>query len=294
MRGVWLVLAAVLLWVTPVEVSAQRQIEMVATIVDTSGEGIAALEPGDLRIFEDDVPGTVLKIEPVTRPLKVQLLVDNGVGIGQENLVPLRTGVRGLLQALPEGTEVTVVTTAPQPRFLVRATTDRDELLRSVDRLAIDSGAGRFVEALLEATQRIERDRTPQTPVIVMAGTTAGDVVVRDGDMNRVIDRVTNLNVSVSVVLLSVGARAAGGDNQRTLGEAVAKVSRGRYEYIAAPTRLGTLLPEIGAHIASTYGGDDAQQFRVTAERPREASGAVGRVSLGTRAGLAVVSVVME
>jgi hypothetical protein len=241
------------------------------------------------------VPGTVTKVELITRPpLKVQILIDNGVGMGQENLVPLRNGLRGLLAALPEGAEVTVVTTAPQPRFHERATTDRDALLASVGRLVPDSGAGRFVESLLEATQRFERDREEKTPIILMVGTTAGDVDARDSDLNRIIDRATNLNISVSVVLLSSVGRGAGGDIQRRLGEALTNLTRGRYEYISAGGRLASLLPEIGSQIAEAYGGGGARQVRLTAERPPGASGDVGRLRLGARAGLAVVSVVME
>jgi hypothetical protein len=295
MRGITFGLAAALMWMATPGVSAQRQIQMVATIIDASGEALTALEPDDLRIFEDDVPGTVTKVELITRPpLKVQILIDNGVGMGQENLVPLRNGLRGLLAALPEGAEVTVVTTAPQPRFHERATTDRDALLASVGRLVPDSGAGRFVESLLEATQRFERDREEKTPIILMVGTTAGDVDVRDSDLNRIIDRATNLNISVSVVLLSSVGRGAGGDIQRRLGETVTNLTRGRYEYISAGGRLASLLPEIGSQIAEAYGGGSTQQVRVTAERPGGASGEVGRLRLGARAGLAVVSVVME
>jgi hypothetical protein len=126
--------------------------------VDGTGAPAASVAPGDVRVLENDVEAKILKVEPIEWTTKIQLLIDNGSGIGSGNLTSLRNGLRGLIEALPPGLEVTFVTTAPQPRFLVRATTDRQALLAGVDKLAPDSTAGRFVEALGEALQRFERD----------------------------------------------------------------------------------------------------------------------------------------
>jgi hypothetical protein len=199
--------------------------------------------------------------------------------------------MRGFLEALPAGTEVSVVTTAPQPRFLVRATTDRPALLKGLDRLSPDGGAGRFVDALNEATQRIEQDPGDYFPVIVMAGTTAGDVVdVRDSDVRRLMERVWQRPTTVHVVLLSGGASFTGGFNQTEVGLAVTKNSGGRYENINSPPMLAKLLPEIGAQVAKSLAGQ-SRQFKITAERAPGASGDVGRVSLRARSGLAALSV---
>ena len=65
---------------------------------------------------------------------------DNGVGIPPESISDLRTGVRGLIEAIPDGVEVTLVTTAPQPRFLERATTDRQKLLAAQDDIIKETG----------------------------------------------------------------------------------------------------------------------------------------------------------
>ena len=59
------------------------------------------LEPNDVRVMENGTDGKVVKVEPVDWPIKVQLLVDNGIGLGNENLSNLRNGVRGLIDALP-------------------------------------------------------------------------------------------------------------------------------------------------------------------------------------------------
>ena len=46
----------------------------------------------------------------------------------------------------------------------------------------------------------------------------------------------------------------------------VAKLTSGRYESINAPSRIATLLPEIGAQVAKAAQGQ-SKQFRITAER---------------------------
>ena len=61
---------------------------------------------------------------------------------------------------------------------------------KGLDVLAPDSGAGRFVESLNEATQRIERDKTDYFPVIISVATTSGDRDVRDSDVERMMKRL--------------------------------------------------------------------------------------------------------
>ena len=118
-----------------VALSAQAQFTLLASFVEPgSGNPVETLTPADVQVTEDGLTATVVKVEPVVRSVKVQVLIDNGVGIGR-NIVELRNGVRRLLEALPPDTDTTLVTTAPQARFLVRATKNRDELLKGVDRL---------------------------------------------------------------------------------------------------------------------------------------------------------------
>jgi hypothetical protein len=72
--------------------------------------------------------------------------------------------------------------------------------------------------------------------------------------------------------------------NAIQIGINATKQTGGRYESIAATTRLQTLLPEIGAQIDEA---DQRQrtQYRVTFERPEGKSGAqVGGIALsGTK-----------
>jgi hypothetical protein len=276
-------------------VHAQQQFVVYASIVDRTGAPVDAVQASDIRVMENGVEAKVLKIESVAFPVKLQLLVDNGIGLGSENMVHLQNGVRGLLTALPPGVEVTLVATAPQPRFLARATTDRDAMMKGLALLGPDTSTGRFVESLNEATQRIEKDRSDHAPVIVSFATTAGDRSVMERDVERVYQRVQARPTVVHVVLLALlGNRSAsGGGNQTEVGIGVTKITGGRFENIAAPSRVATLLPEIGAQVASMH-ERQVRQFRITAERPAGMSGELARVSMGTRGDFELKSVSLD
>jgi hypothetical protein len=289
MRSKVLVLVAIILCGTTFQVHAQKTFQVYASVADATGAPVAKLEPADVRVTENGQEAKVIKIEPVDWPTKVQVLVDNGVGLGAANITHLKNGIKGLIDALPQNVEVTIVSTAPQPRFLVRPTSDKAAMVKGLEVLAPDSGAGRFVEALNEATQRNERDKSNYFPVIVMAATTAGDRNVLDSDVERLMKRLEQRPATVHVILLAGGQSSTGGANQTQVGLAVTKYTRGRFENINAPARLEALLPEIGAQVAKSH-ETQSHQFRLTVERPAGASGDLEKVSMGARSGLSTTS----
>ena len=280
MRTRLLTAAVLVLCVMATGLRAQRQLTLMATVTDPGGAEVATLEPGDIKFSENGTDGKAIKVEAIDSVPKVQILIDNGIGVGSESLTDLRNAVRGLIEALPPSLEVTLVTTAPQPRFLERATTDKAKLLGAVNRLSPDSGAGRFAESLYEATDRIEKDEKGRYTIVAF-GTTSGDMQVRESDVQKTITRVQARGTTVHVVLLtSQRGAASGGALQEELGQLLANNSRGRFEKIAVANRVATLLPEIGAQVAKTLGGA-SRLFRITVERPNGASGDLGKLSIG-------------
>jgi len=286
MRSKLLMGVAVALCVASGDVRAQQQIQLYASVADVTGKPVATLEPADLKVMEGGVEAKIVKVEPVNWPVKVQLLLDNGIGLGGQNIQSLKDGVKGLIEALPANLEVTIVTTAPQPRFLVRPTTDKAMMIEGLSRLAPDGGAGRFVESLNEATQRIEKDKTDHFPVIISSATSSGDANVLERDVKRIFERIQKRPTTVHVILLnSTTGSATGGANQTQVGLSVTQATRGRYESIAVPTRLATLLPEIGKQVAASH-EKQSHQFKITVERPAGKSGELGQLSAGGRSGL--------
>jgi hypothetical protein len=111
--------------------------------------------------------------------------------VPSESFADLKRGLRGLVEALPPNIETAIVTTAPPPRFIERGTADREKLLTALDLIATDKGAGRFVEALYESTERIERDEQDSSYVIMALATTSGDLQVRDGDVRKILTGIS-------------------------------------------------------------------------------------------------------
>ena len=287
MRAQWfgLVVAAIVL--VGVAARAQQQFVFFAALADSTGKPVATLAPDDLKIVENGAEGKIVKIEPIDWPIKLQILVDNGIGMG-EALVQLRNGLKGLVMAMPEGIEMSLLTTAPQPRYIVRPGTDRNAVIQGVDRIAPDTGAARFVEALNEAAARVDKEKGNYFPVVVIIGsTTAEGSQVLERDVNRMLQRFSDRAATVHVVMVNQGGRSetqVQGANQTVVGIAAAKQTGGRYEAIAASTRIATLLPEIGTQIARSH-DRQSHQFRVTFQRPNGASGAVGEIGMMSRPG---------
>jgi hypothetical protein len=294
-----LLLAAALglaLVTTVVVAQASKQIQLFAGVLDSAGAPAKSLEIGDVHVMEDGVDAIVTKVEPLDWPVKLQLLLDNGVGLGGGGIQPLKAGVQALLAALPENLELTIVGTAPQPRFLARATSDRATMQQGVELLASDRGVGRFVESLFEATQRVERDASDFFPIIISVATTSGDRDMKEKDVERIMARLASRPTTVHVVLYTGGPQGASqaghvqgaayaGTNQYRVGTSVAKYSGGTYESINNATRLASLLPEIGKTVAAAV-ERHRRQFRITATRPAGATGNIGKVNVGVKSPL--------
>jgi VWA domain-containing protein len=287
MRLTWIALGAAIAVVGSAVAVAQQQFVFFASIADSTGAPVTTLAPDDLKIVENGAEGKVVKIEPIDWPIRLQILVDNGTGMG-EALVQIRNGLKGLVMAIPEGIEMSLITTAPQPRNIVKPTTDRQAIIQGIDRITPDSGAARFVEALNEAAARVDKEKGSYFPVIVILGsTTAEGSQVLERDVQRMRQRFVDRAATVHVIMVNVGARSESsfsGANQTNVGIAVAKDTGGRYEAIAASTRIATLLPEIGDQVAKSH-VRQSHQFRITFQRPGSASGAVGEIGMASRPG---------
>jgi hypothetical protein len=276
-------------------VLAQTQFQFFAHFADDTGRPITDIKDTDFLVQEDGADGKVVRLEPINWPVKVALLIDNGTG-SADRLNHTREGVKGLIKALPPGVEASLQTTAPQPRFLVRSTTDKGALLAGVDLLTPDTSAGRFVEGLIEAAARFDKEKTDREkglffPVIVIVGSlTAEGSAIRDRDVQRLFQQLATRAMTTHVVMVGPSNQAGSTNvtNAIQIGINAAKQTGGRYEAIAATTRLQTLLPEIGGQIDEADQRQRAQ-YRVTFERPAGKSGPqVGGISLSGERKMAV------
>jgi hypothetical protein len=277
-------------WSVPLD--AQRQLQFFLSAVDAAGQPVENLTASDIVVTEDGVTASVVKMEPINWPVKVTVLVDNGLGT-QDMLVQWRNGLKAFFKALPTGVEASLLTLAPQPRWIVRPTNDRLQLMKGADLISPDPGGARFVDALIEVGERIEKenkDRTTYFPVIVIMSTTGPEgSTPRDRDLETMVRQIERYAARVHVVMLGSGATSPTtlvGARQVQIGKMLADGTGGRYEAIAAGSRISSLLPEYGEMIAAAH-RFQSQQYLVTAERPTGVSGPLGTLSMTlTRPGL--------
>jgi hypothetical protein len=252
--------------------SAQKQQQIFLSLTAADGKPVEGLLPADVGITEDDVNCKVVKVEAVDWPTKVQVLVDNG-GKNTSPINPLRDGLKAFFEAMPEGTEMSLYTTAGTPRAIVKQTSDKQKLIAGIALIAPDGGAGMFFDALSEAAERVEKDKTPGFPVILMVGSDVGQVRVLDQPYLKLQQRIIDYGITTHITVTAGGAgsSSSGGQAQTEVGLAVTKLSGGKYENISASSRLSTLLAEYGQRVAASA-TRQRHQYRITYERPDKPS----------------------
>jgi len=274
---------------------AQQQGQLYISVLDADNMPVTDLEPGDISVVVDDVDCRVVKLEPVGKPMKLTLMVDNGPVLTKE-LATYRTALKAFVEALPPSLEVSLYTINPQPRTVVKPTTDRQQLLHGVDLIAPDTGAGMFFDALVEASERIEKDKSDHFPMLMMVASDFGrNSSAMDRDFEKLQKRIVQKGATVHFVILHGGGdrvNSVAGALQTEVGLQVTRLSGGRYENIAAPTRLVTLLPEFARQIAESN-LRQTHEYRITYERssskaPQRVSAALSRLRIGMQAKLSI------
>ena len=138
-------------------IHAQDPSEVYLLVLDKQGVPVLDVKPTDIRIQEDAGPGTVVSVGRYGWPLKLTVLVDNGPGTA-DALVHLRNGLSRLFEGIPRDIPVTLITTAPNPRYLIRDSKDALQLKNAIGRLTPDDQLGRFSDALGEFARRLDQE----------------------------------------------------------------------------------------------------------------------------------------
>jgi hypothetical protein len=283
------------LWAANAPARAQQLGQLYISILDADNKPVTDLEVDDVKVIVDDVDCKVVKLEAVNKPMKLTLMVDNGP-VTTKELATFRAALRAFIDALPPDLETSLYSINPQPRTVVKATTDHQKLLKGIDLIAPDTGAGLFFDALVEASDRFDKDKTDHFPVLMMVASDVGsNMSAMDRDFEKLQKRIIQRGATVHFAILHGGGERAGavaGALQTEVGLAVTKLSGGRYENIAAATRLVTLLPEFAVQIGQSN-LRQTHQYRITYERdskqpPQRISASLSRLRIGLQPQLSV------
>jgi hypothetical protein len=272
-------MAAALVASAGVWLSAQTQFQFVVSAVDANGSPVTDIRREDVLMSEDGVRQEVVKVEPLAIPMKLTIAVDNGLD-SDDAIAHYRSGLTGLVEAMPPDVEVTLISTAPQPRMVVRPTTDRTQILRGISGFAPERSRPRFTDTLVEYSKRLEQEAkdkkaAPYLPVLVMVSTAATETTTYQPDqIQKAVEFLVKRHAKFNAIIVSTRVAdvttVAGLDSslQSRVALPSTKATNGRYEALALPNRLATLLPEWGRDLAALH-AKQIKQFRVTVERTR-------------------------
>lgn len=271
---------AVVLALAGARLVAQGQtFQFVLSATDQNGAPVGDLQPSDVVMSENGERQQIAKLEPIAVPMKLTLVVDNS-GSSAEAIDHYRAGLSGLVEALPPDVEVTLIAIAPQPRTVVKPTTDRVQVLKGIKSFGPEQGSPRFSDALVEYSQRLQREAKdskapPYLPVMLIVSTAASDrSSYQPKDIAQAVGFLQARRAKVNLVMVSTRpgdvktATALGASTQGIVGRPATQMTNGRYEEIGVPARLATLLPEWGHDLALLHDRQKTQ-FRVTVERTR-------------------------
>jgi hypothetical protein len=151
--------------------------------------------------------------------------------------------------------------------------------MSSIDLITPDSAAPRFIDALAEAAERAAKEKAGKEknnffPVFFIVGNNGVEgSSPRDYQVNKLFKQTIENAVTVHIVMLSNSNRQLDigtGTNQIEVGLKLTQLTGGRYEAIAAQTRLTTLLPEYANQIAKSH-ARQSHQYRITCQPPNGA-----------------------
>ena len=280
----------------------QDQSEIYLLAIDKQGTPLLDVQAADVAIKEDAGPSTVVNVRRFGWPLRVTVLVDNGPRTS-EALVHYRAALKKFFDGLPPAVPVSLIATAPNPRWLFRETTDRIQIERGVSRITIDDGLGRFSDALVEYAARLDEEfkrvetahLPPYLPVLVSIATTDqdGSEVRRDANI-RMIESLKKNRVWTTMIMVTPALNRTTGvtgglvaieinDGQNAqIAKTVQEFTGGRYVPIAASATSGlssTVLPDLARDIALRY-VKQMTQHRIVFERAPGATGQMKNFSL--------------
>ena len=281
-------------------VAAQEQSAIYLLAIDQMGMPMLDIKMSDIAIKEDVGPSTIVSVRRFGWPLKVTVLVDNGPRTS-EALVHYRTGLKKFFAGLPPDIPVSLIATAPNPRWLFRETKDRLQIEKGVNLITIDGGLGRFSDALVEYAERLDEEfqrvetthLPPYLPVLVSIATTHqdGSDVRRDSNL-KMMTSLRKHRAWTNMIMVSpvrAGTEPGGlptvdldeGQNAY-LAKTVQEVTRGHYVPVTGSgtsALSSTILPELAQAIALRY-VKQMTQYRIVFERPAGAKGPMKNFSL--------------
>ncbi len=243
-----------------------------AEVTDANGRPVTDLRPEEFRVAEDGRVVEVVTAQLGTEPMRVALLVDNGVIIGRRQaLNPLRDAVAGFVETLPPEHAVSLATIGGHIGWRVDFTTDRAVLLEAAREMHSDPGGVRFIDGIRETwDRRFDGDEAWPVFVAILTDANEASAFMNENRFNRFVRNLRTSGVMVHSVLWTSRARQTTPSLVSTgFALNLARNTGGRYTAVAVATAYDHALRQLAADMAAHHDAV-SKRYRVLYELPDE------------------------
>jgi len=146
-----------------------RERTLFVSALDSRGEPVEGLNPGDFAVTEDGRTREILRVSRAVEPMDIAILADNSAAADRA-IGSLRDGLKAFVGALAPDHQIAIVGLADRPTILQDYTSNRTQLETAIGRLfAMGSSGMTLLDAIVEVSagiRRREATRAVLVPVI--------------------------------------------------------------------------------------------------------------------------------
>lgn len=251
-----IVIAAV--FAAPAFAAAQIPKQVFVTVTTGSGVPVLDLMPEDFTISEASLTRKVTHAALANDTMRIALIVDSGEVVAQL-LNQFRPGLQSFVDALPEPTEIGLMTIGRQARMRVPPTADRKKLGDVFKGFFSDGGGTAALDGVMEGYDRILKKAENRWPILVLVttdGAAAGST--REDELERFLNVAQSAGVTAHAIVVAL----RGNGMPTIVAMELTRVTGGSYQVIAAATALPERLRMLGERLASAH-KQAANQYRV-------------------------------
>jgi hypothetical protein len=238
--------------------SAQIPKQVFVSVTTTSGSPVVDLSPEDFTVRESSLSRKVTHAALANDTMRIALVVDSSENVGQL-LNQFRPGLQSFLDALPEPTEIGLMTIGRQARMRVAPTADRKKLGDAIKGFFSDGGGSAALDGVIEGYDRILKKAENRWPIIVLIttdGAAAGST--REDEFERFLNALRPTGVVAHAIVIAL----RGNGMPTVVAMDLTQATGGSLQIIAAVTALPERLKALGERLASAH-QQAATQYRI-------------------------------
>ncbi len=256
----------------------QGQGELFFLVEDASGAPVTDLMPEDFMIRQGGVECRVVSAELFGGPLRLAILLDDSAGM-MSYFTHVRNGMPQFVDALPEGSEIAIITLAQRPTTFLDYTTDIARVKERLgDYFMQRNEAATYLDALVETIDDLHEDDARRPVIAVITGDGPEQSHSQARALQNMAHQLANMGATVHTLILA----SQGPGIQPQSARLVSEMTGGWSDSLNSPS-VATVgkLAEMGEVIAQRY-AELSNQYRVVFEPPANVDATAG-FSAGVR-----------